>query len=287
MFVVRAAAGAAQRATPAAARAAARAAASSSSSPPPPPPGSPPPSGAPAAPLPPPAGAAAWLPPGGAAPPHLDADALLKRGRGPRRANELTADPYGWAAEDRELREAPLWMVLETEREERRLPPPSRARRAAGDRSGALLRAPAVRPAPPAGAGAAAAAAAGEAVGVGRRKSAVARVAISLGDGAWRVNEGDLVSAFPRLLHRRVVLEPLIATQALGAFSLRARVAGGGPSGRAGALRLGVARALAAFDPALEPVLRHYGLLERDPRVVERKKPGQPKARKRFQWVRR
>ncbi len=84
-----------------------------------------------------------------------------------------------------------------------------------------------------------------------------------------------------------MVIQPFIVTQSCGAFDVRATVRGGGTAGQAGAVRLGVAKALGAADPQLRPILRYFGLLQRDPRMVERKKPGQKKARKKFQWVRR
>ncbi len=78
-----------------------------------------------------------------------------------------------------------------------------------------------------------------------------------------------------------------MVTQSCGAFDISATVEGGGSSGQAGAVRHAVARALAEFDPQLKPILRYFKLLQRDPRMVERKKPGQKKARKKFQWVKR
>lgn len=123
--------------------------------------------------------------------------------------------------------------------------------------------------------------------GVGRRKTSVARVYVRPGDGAWDVNGRGLEQYFPRLSHQQVVRDPLEVAQQQGAFDVKATVAGGGETGQAGAVRLAIARALLEFDPELRPALRARGLLTRDPRRVERKKPGRPKARKRFQFSKR
>jgi small subunit ribosomal protein S9 len=96
-----------------------------------------------------------------------------------------------------------------------------------------------------------------------------------------------MLTYFPRAAHREHVLQPFVATEKLGAFDVFASVAGGGSTGQAGALRLGVARALQNYAPKMREELKGEGFLTRDPRVVERKKPGQAKARKRFQWVKR
>lgn len=85
----------------------------------------------------------------------------------------------------------------------------------------------------------------------------------------------------------QAAIQPFVVTQSCGAFDINVLVEGGGSSGQAGAVRHGVAKALAKFDPQLKPILRYFKLLERDPRMVERKKPGQKKARKKFQWVKR
>lgn len=123
--------------------------------------------------------------------------------------------------------------------------------------------------------------------GVGRRKTSVARVYVRPGTGAWHVNGRGLEEYFPRPSHQYEVREPLEAAQKQGAFDVKVTVAGGGETGQAGAIRLGLARALLAFDPDLRLALRTRGLLTRDPRQVERKKAGRPKARKRFQFSKR
>ncbi len=121
----------------------------------------------------------------------------------------------------------------------------------------------------------------------GRRKSATARVTITSGSGQWQINNRALDHYFPVAAHRSVVNQPFAATQQEGKFNVTVRVTGSGPNGQAGAIRHGLARALLAFDANLRPVLRKGGLLTRDPRERERKKPGQPGARKRFQFAKR
>ena len=122
---------------------------------------------------------------------------------------------------------------------------------------------------------------------VGRRKSAVARLTMRPGTGLWRINGRELDEYFPMHRHREVVERPLGVVGAEGTYDLLIRVRGGGPTGQAGAVQLAVARALVEADPDQRPVLRSHGLLTRDSRSVERKKPGQPKARKRFQFSKR
>lgn len=122
---------------------------------------------------------------------------------------------------------------------------------------------------------------------VGRRKTAVARVYLTPGSGKWDVNGRTLGDYFPRRSLVQHIQEPFVVTDTLGAFDVRARVRGGGLTGQAGALRLAVARALVLADPTHRRKLREQGLLTRDPRAVERKKPGQPGARKRFQFSKR
>ena len=122
---------------------------------------------------------------------------------------------------------------------------------------------------------------------VGRRKSAVARLTMRPGTGLWRINGRELDEYFPMHRHREVVERPLGVVSAEGTYDLLIRVRGGGPTGQAGAVQLAVARALVEADPDQRPVLRSHGLLTRDSRSVERKKPGQPKARKRFQFSKR
>ena len=128
----------------------------------------------------------------------------------------------------------------------------------------------------------------GRAYATGRRKTSVARVWVRAGDGAFSVNGRALPEYFERITLRQAAVHPLVATQAAGAFDVACTVRGGGLSGQAGAVKHGLARALGKYDPGLKPLLRAVGgMLQRDPRAVERKKPGQPKARKQFQWVRR
>ena len=122
----------------------------------------------------------------------------------------------------------------------------------------------------------------------GRRKEAVARVRLVPGTGQWTVNGRTLESYFPNKLHQQVVNEPFVTTDLVGRFDVIARIHGGGITGQAGALRLGVARALNAIDvDANRPSLKKAGLLTRDARVIERKKAGLKKARKAPQYSKR
>jgi len=122
----------------------------------------------------------------------------------------------------------------------------------------------------------------------GRRKEAVARVRIVPGTGKWTVNGRELASYFPNKLHQQVVNEPFATTQLEGRFDVTARIHGGGITGQAGALRLGVARCLNFIDEeANRPDLKKAGLLTRDARVIERKKAGLKKARKAPQFSKR
>jgi small subunit ribosomal protein S9 len=126
------------------------------------------------------------------------------------------------------------------------------------------------------------------AAATGRRKEAVARVRIVPGSGVWTINGRPLDSYFPNKLHQQVVNEPFAALQLDGRFDVIARIHGGGITGQAGALRLGVARALNAVDvEANRPTLKRAGLLTRDARVIERKKAGLKKARKAPQYSKR
>ncbi|MBW8772086.1 MAG: 30S ribosomal protein S9 [Gemmatimonadetes bacterium] len=121
----------------------------------------------------------------------------------------------------------------------------------------------------------------------GRRKTSVARVYLVPGTGKWDVNGRTLGDYFPRpslVLH---IQRPFQTTDTLGAFDVKAHVDGGGQSGQAGALQLGIARALVEADAQHRTKLRAGGFLTRDPRAVERKKPGRPGARKRFQFSKR
>ncbi len=122
---------------------------------------------------------------------------------------------------------------------------------------------------------------------IGRRKVSIARVYLTPGSGKWDVNGRTLGDYFPRRSHVQHIQQPFIVTDTLGAFDVRANVKGGGLTGLAGAIRLGVARALVAADETHRSKLRTHGLMTRDPRAVERQKPGQPGARKRFQFSKR
>ena len=121
----------------------------------------------------------------------------------------------------------------------------------------------------------------------GRRKSSVAHVNLIPGTGVVRINKRPFEKYFFRETDRINILEPLRLTNTLGKFDIEAKVTGGGSTGQAGALRLGLSRALILLDAASKPVLKKADLLRRDPRMKERKKPGQKGARKKFQWVKR
>lgn len=121
----------------------------------------------------------------------------------------------------------------------------------------------------------------------GRRKTAIARVWLNPGTGLVDVNGKDLLGYFRRDVLRMHVEQPLKVTDLLGKMDIKATVLGGGLSGQAGAVRLGIARALTVMDESLRPVLRQNDLMTRDPRERERKKYGQPGARKRFQYSKR
>jgi small subunit ribosomal protein S9 len=123
--------------------------------------------------------------------------------------------------------------------------------------------------------------------GLGRRKTSVARVWLRPGSGEWKVNGKPLASHLPRPSHQQHAQEPLLATELLSQFDVQVNVAGGGQTGQAGAIRMGLARALLRYDDSLRPALRTKDMLTRDPREVERKKPGRPGARKRFQFSKR
>lgn len=123
--------------------------------------------------------------------------------------------------------------------------------------------------------------------GTGRRKTSAARVFMRPGTGKVTVNGRTLESYFPNAVLRMVVHQPLSLTENLGKFDLFVTVTGGGPSGQAAAIRLGVSRALLCYNEQLKATLRQVGLLTRDPRMKERKKPGQKAARRRFQFSKR
>ncbi len=121
----------------------------------------------------------------------------------------------------------------------------------------------------------------------GRRKEAIAKVWIQPGKGNITVNKRDLGSYFGRKTAEMIVRQPLVLTETLEAFDITATVLSGGLSGQAGALRLGISRALLVFNPDLRPTLKKAGFLTRDSREVERKKYGRAGARKRFQFSKR
>ena len=127
----------------------------------------------------------------------------------------------------------------------------------------------------------------GELLGTGRRKSATARVRIKPGSGKITVNHRNVETYFPIDEHRMIINEPLQVTENAEKFDVRVNVQGGGTAGQAEAIRLGIARALLLHDAELRPTLKAEGLLTRDSRVRERKKPGQPGARKNFQFSKR
>jgi len=127
----------------------------------------------------------------------------------------------------------------------------------------------------------------GHANGTGRRKEAVARVRIVPGTGQWTINGRALDVYFPNKVHQQIVSEPFVTLGAEGKFDVIARIVGGGTTGQAGALRLGLARALTLVDPENRPPLKKAGFLTRDARVKERKKYGLKKARKAPQYSKR
>jgi len=122
---------------------------------------------------------------------------------------------------------------------------------------------------------------------LGRRKAAVARVYLSDGKGKITVNGRDYKEYFGAETLQYVVTQPLVALSAADKYDINVNLDGGGVKGQAEALRLGITRALVQLDPECKSALKAHGFLTRDPREVERKKPGQPKARKRFQFSKR
>ncbi len=123
--------------------------------------------------------------------------------------------------------------------------------------------------------------------GTGRRKEATARVFLRPGTGVIRVNKRNFEDYFPQATLRMMIERPLAVTETTGKFDIIANIRGGGLAGQAGALRLGIARALLEYDASLRPRLKAEGLLTRDAREVERKKYGQKGARARFQFSKR
>jgi small subunit ribosomal protein S9 len=124
-------------------------------------------------------------------------------------------------------------------------------------------------------------------IATGRRKTSVARVTLKPGTGKFKVNDLALEAYFPVDTMRSEIMSPFIATETAGRYDVIANVNGGGLSGQAGAVRLGISRALVEINSELKPKLRAQDLMTRDPRMVERKKYGQKKARKRFQFSKR
>ena len=122
---------------------------------------------------------------------------------------------------------------------------------------------------------------------LGRRKESTARVRMEPGNGKIVVNGRVFEKYFLRETDRIIVLQPLALTENMGKFNITARLTGGGLTGQAGALRLGISRALLTVDENFKDILRKNGYLSRDPRMKERKKYGQKGARKRFQWTKR
>jgi small subunit ribosomal protein S9 len=122
---------------------------------------------------------------------------------------------------------------------------------------------------------------------IGRRKAAIARVYVSEGKGQIIVNGRDFKDYFPDKQLHYVVEQPLNLLELRDSYDIKVNLDGGGMTGQAEALRLGISRALIKINPDYKPALRAEGFVTRDPRVVERKKPGQPKARKRFQFSKR
>ncbi len=123
--------------------------------------------------------------------------------------------------------------------------------------------------------------------GTGRRKTAIARVRLVPGTGEIIINGIPYDELFPRLEYRRAIVQPLLVTESLGKYNTVVKVEGGGISGQSGAISHGIARALVKADESLKPILRQNGLLTRDSRVKERKKPGLKRARKAPQYTKR
>lgn len=122
---------------------------------------------------------------------------------------------------------------------------------------------------------------------IGRRKAAVARVFVSEGTGKIVINKRDIENYFPSTILQYIVKQPLNKLNVAEKYDIKVNLQGGGYKGQAEAARLGIARALVKINPEDKPALRAEGFMTRDPRVVERKKPGRPKARKRFQFSKR
>ena len=122
---------------------------------------------------------------------------------------------------------------------------------------------------------------------LGRRKTAVARVYMSKGKGKISINKKEMADFFPIDVLQAKVNQPFVLTDTVGKYDIKVNVACGGINGQAEAIRLGISRALVEVSADYKPLLKVEGLMTRDPRMVERKKPGQPKARKKFQFSKR
>ncbi len=122
---------------------------------------------------------------------------------------------------------------------------------------------------------------------IGRRKSAVARLRLASGKGSIIINKREVDEYFPRVAHKQLLMQPLEAVEVVGQYDIQATVHGGGSTGQAGARRLAIARALEKVNEDFRATLKQGGFLTRDAREVERKKYGQPGARKRFQFSKR
>ena len=122
---------------------------------------------------------------------------------------------------------------------------------------------------------------------IGRRKASIARIYLSKGNGNVKINNKDLNNYFSTDGLKSKINLPFVITETLGKYDLSVNVSGGGNTGQADAIKLAVSRALCEVNEEYRPLLKNEGLLTRDSRVVERKKPGQKKARKKFQWVKR
>ena len=122
---------------------------------------------------------------------------------------------------------------------------------------------------------------------LGRRKTAVARVYLTKGKGDVIVNKKDYKEVFPVSVLQSKIVQPFALTDTVGQFDVKVNVSGGGINGQVEAIRLGISRALVELNAENKPLLKEEGLMTRDPRMVERKKPGQPKARKKFQFSKR
>jgi small subunit ribosomal protein S9 len=122
---------------------------------------------------------------------------------------------------------------------------------------------------------------------LGRRKTAVARVYLSKGKGTISINKKSMAVMFPIDVLQAKINQPFVLTETVGKYDVKVNVMGGGINGQAEAIRLGISRALVEISADYKPLLKADGLMTRDPRMVERKKPGQPKARKKFQFSKR